>query len=198
MNEWAMTLSLEEILQRSSVTHRHLCPRQVLGVRMGIYAGMLLNRALPQEHEKSLLTIVETDGCAVDGITAATGCTVGHRTMRIIDYGKVAATFVDTIKRRAIRIVPAHDVRTRARGFAPPDLGKWQAQLVGYQTMPDEQLLVVQEVALKLDLDRLISLAGKRVTCSQCGEKVMNEREVLRGEATLCRACAGEAYYQTL
>lgn len=198
MTESVLAITLEEILQRSSTTHRHLCPRQVLGVRMGICAGKLLKMKLPQEHEKRLLAIVETDGCAVDGIAAATGCTVGHRTMRIVDYGKVAATFVDTLQRCALRIAPAHDVRTRARDYAPPDVGKWQAQLLGYQTMPDESLLVVQEVALKLDLDRLISVAGKRVICNQCGEEVMNEREVVQEESILCRACAGEAYYQVL
>jgi formylmethanofuran dehydrogenase subunit E len=43
-----------------------------------------------------LLTILETDGCAADGVSAATGCWVGRRTLRVEDFGKVAATFVDT------------------------------------------------------------------------------------------------------
>ncbi len=34
----AMT-SLDELLSRSAALHKHLCPRQVLGVRMGMLAG---------------------------------------------------------------------------------------------------------------------------------------------------------------
>ena len=40
------------------------------------------------------LIIVETDGCFVDGIEVSTGVTVGHRSLRVVDLGKIAATFV--------------------------------------------------------------------------------------------------------
>ena len=53
---------------------------------------------LPQT-DKRLYTFVETDGCFADGVMVATGCSLGHRTLRLIDYGKVAATFVDTRER---------------------------------------------------------------------------------------------------
>src|SRR3990172_10577507 len=89
--------SLDKILRTSAALHHHLCPRQVIGVRMGLYAGEILNLDLPQT-EKRLLTIMETDGCASDGVAVATNCWVGRRTMRVEDYGKVAATFVDTQK----------------------------------------------------------------------------------------------------
>ena len=86
---------LSQLLARSSARHSKLCPRQVLGVRMGLYAVELLE--LPKRpHSKRLLVIAETDGCFADGIEVATGCTIGQRTLRIEDYGKVAATFVDT------------------------------------------------------------------------------------------------------
>src|SRR5262245_57508692 len=89
------TSPLKEILRVSSAQHRRLCPRQVLGARMGMLAGDVLGVKLPQT-DKRLLTIVETDGCMVDGIVAATHCRLGRRTLRVEDYGKVAATFVDT------------------------------------------------------------------------------------------------------
>ena len=34
--------TLTELLEASAALHRHLCPRQVLGVRMSMYAGELL------------------------------------------------------------------------------------------------------------------------------------------------------------
>ena len=54
-------LSLDDILERAAALHRHLCPRQVLGARMGILAGRLLSLELPQKN-KRLYTFVETDG----------------------------------------------------------------------------------------------------------------------------------------
>jgi formylmethanofuran dehydrogenase subunit E len=37
-----------------------------------------------------------------------------------------------------------------------------------------------------------------RVTCEQCGEAVNDHREVALEGRTVCRACAGEAYYKPL
>ncbi len=97
--------SLQELLQATAARHYHLCPRQVLGVRMGLLAAHTLHLDLPQT-DKRLLTIVETDGCFTDGLAVATGCWVGRRTLRIEDYGKIAATFVDTLTEQAIRLTP--------------------------------------------------------------------------------------------
>ncbi len=85
-------LDLQFVLRASAERHHgHLCPRQVLGVRMGVYAAEYLAVDVPQD-DKRLFAFVETDGCLVDGITAATECSCGHRTMRILDYGKTAAS----------------------------------------------------------------------------------------------------------
>ncbi len=79
----------------------HLCPRQVLGARMGLFGSQLLGIAI-SGNEKRLLVIVETDGCFADGVSVATSCTVGARTLRVIDHGKVAVVFVDTKSDRAV------------------------------------------------------------------------------------------------
>ncbi|MCC7360665.1 MAG: hypothetical protein IT317_14385 [Anaerolineales bacterium] len=110
--------------------HTRLCPRQGLGARIGLLAGRLLAIDLPQT-DKRLLTIAETDGCLVDGLAAATNCHPGSRTLRIVDYGKVAATFVDTRDEQAVRIAPRLDIRTLAREYAPTARQRWEAQLVG-------------------------------------------------------------------
>lgn len=187
--------TLETLLEESAKRHDHLCPRQVLGVRMGMAARRLLNVELPQ-RDKRILAIVETDGCTVDGIEAATGCSAGHRTLRIEDYGKVAATFVDTQSQRAFRIVPRHEARMLAAGFAPHGEVRWRAQLIGYQRMPDELLLAWVPVELSASLERIVSRPGARATCDWCHEQINNEREVVLNGVTLCRACAGEPYYR--
>lgn len=162
---------------------------------MGLYAGALLEIVVPQAA-KRLLTIAETDGCAVDGIAVATNCSIGRRTLRIEDFGKVAATFIDTETGRAARVVPRPDVRRRAFEFAPEEGGKWRAQLVGYQRMPPQELLTFQWVELIAPLAELISRPGAKALCEECGEEVLNEREVIRAGAVLCRACAGFSYYR--
>jgi formylmethanofuran dehydrogenase subunit E len=186
--------TLQELLEASAALHRHLCPRQVLGVRLGQWGGELLGLDLPQT-DKRLYTIIETDGCAADGLSVATNCWVGRRTLRVEDLGKVAATFVDTLTHRAVRIVPRPEARLAARALAPEARSPWEAQLLGYQRLPAEQLLMAQAVALSTPIEVLISHAGHRVRCDRCGEEIMNEREVLADGGLLCRTCSGPAYY---
>lgn len=190
MNQTLIT----NLLTLSSARHKHLCPRQVLGVRIGLAGGQLLGLELPRP-DKRLLVIVETDGCFADGVEVATGATLGHRTLRLEDYGKIGATFIDTKTERAVRICPQLDVRERAVVYAPDEPRHYFAQLAAYQTMPTEQLLSYSWVTLNQRLKELISRPGVRVNCDLCGEEIINEREVEQNGQFLCKACAGEAYY---
>ncbi len=185
---------LDKLLRECAASHARLCPRQVLGVRMGLLAGRLIELDLPQA-DKRLLTIAETDGCLVDGLSAATNCHVGRRTLRIEDYGKVAATFVDTHTGQAIRITPRAEARAVAWEYAPQARNRWGAQLVGYQRMPDDLLLSWQWVTLADSLQTILGQHGKRATCEACREEIINQREVMIEGTVLCRACAGRAYY---
>jgi formylmethanofuran dehydrogenase subunit E len=185
---------LTELLEKTAELHRHLCPRQVLGVRMGLLAGELLGLELPQPR-KQLLTIAETDGCFADGVSVATNCWVGRRTLRVEDYGKVAATFIDTKAENVLRIYPRHDVRQAAAAYAPEARNRWQKYLLGYQRMPAEALFAVQTVRLTISVKQIISRAGVRVNCDVCGEEIINEREIERDGLCLCLSCAGESYY---
>lgn len=187
--------TLSDLLQVSASLHPHLCPRQVLGVRMALFAGEWLGLDLPQA-DKRLFTIVESDGCFTDGVAVGTNCRVGRRTMRVEDFGKVAATFIDTATNYAVRIVPRAGIRQRAWDYAPHAPDKWHAQLSAYQVMPTAELLIAQPVRLNLDLERIISREHYRVTCQACGEEITNEREVVREGMVLCRPCAGQAYYR--
>ncbi|MFQ5398321.1 MAG: FmdE family protein [Anaerolineae bacterium] len=188
--------TLDELLERSAQLHRHLCPRQVLGVRMGLLAGEVLGLTVPQpDNTKRLYTIAETDGCAVDGISVATNCWVGRRTLRVEDYGKIAATFIDTRTGETIRITPRCHVRQEAHAYAPEARNKWEAMLLGYQRMPLLDLFQVQQVVLKTPIKDLISRPGIRAICEACGEEIINEREIVQEGHTLCRTCADLGYY---
>jgi formylmethanofuran dehydrogenase subunit E len=185
---------LSQLLSQSARMHSHLCPRQVLGARMGLYAGKILALDLPQTG-KRLHTFVETDGCAADGISVATGCWLGRRTLHALDFGKIAATFVDSLTGQAVRIYPHPNCRQDARSYAPDARNTYQAQLEAYQVMPDENLLVAQNVKLAISLEAIISSKAAHAKCQRCGEEIKNEREVYQDGEVLCRGCAGEAYY---
>ncbi|MFA7248973.1 MAG: FmdE family protein [Dehalococcoidia bacterium] len=186
---------LQQALDASAERHGRLCPRQVLGVRIGL-AGVEALGFDPDPVERRLLAFVETDGCFVDGIEAATGCAVGHRTLRVHDYGKVAAVFVDVTDGRAVRIAPRAGIRQAAARYAPEESRRYYAQLAGYAAMPAHELLEVTPVELLEDLTALMGRAGVRVECSACAEEIMNGRQVIRWDAVLCRGCAGGAYFR--
>jgi formylmethanofuran dehydrogenase subunit E len=124
---------LTDLLKHTETLHNHLCPRQVLGVRMGMLAGDLLTLDLPQAN-KRLFTLVETDGCFADGVAVATGCTLGHRTMRLVDFGKSSATFVDTTTENAMRIYPHPESRVVAANWRPQAASRWHAMLEACDT----------------------------------------------------------------
>lgn len=184
------TSELDDLLTLSATHHHKICPRQVLGVRAGLLAGRLLESPLPQP-EKRLIAIAETDGCFVDGVSAATGCYVGRRTLRIEDYGKTAVTFIDTLTEQAVRIAPNNNIRELAWQYASTAKNKWEAQLIGYQRIPDELLFHWQWVKLTVPVRQIVGQAGRRVTCEICGEEIINQREVIREGTVLCKPCAG-------
>jgi len=186
-------LDLTQYLSALQGLHDHLCPRQVLGIRIGLYGASLLNICAPQR----MLCSIETDGCFADGVMVATGCSMGHRTMRLVDYGKIAATFVDSVTDKAFRVWPSADARNVALLYAPECRDAWHAQLLGYQHMPNEALLCSEEVALTVSLKALIGRPGRRVTCHQCHEEIINQREAYQDGHLVCQYCAGNIYYQT-
>jgi formylmethanofuran dehydrogenase subunit E len=190
------TQALSDLLTESAARHKHLCPRQVLGARMGLLGTQVLGIDLPNTA-KQLLTVIETDGCFADGIAVATDCTVGARTLRVIDHGKIAATFVDTHTGYAVRIAPQRESRALALQYAPLAQSRWHAQREAYQIIPAEELFDVQRVELTLSLEKLLSKPDCKAVCDTCGEEIINEREVIQGNRTLCRACAGDGYWRT-
>jgi formylmethanofuran dehydrogenase subunit E len=189
-----MTPLLADLLMKSASRHSNLCPRQVLGVRMGL-AGLAALGIKAPVTQKVALVIVETDGCFADGVEVSTGTSTGHRTFRIVDLGKVAATFTDLKSGRSIRLAPTAGVRERARLYAPDEPQSYTAQLKGYQVMPETELFTFREVRLQPSLETIVSQQEFRARCCQCGEEIINQREMIVDGLTYCRTCCGDSYY---
>ncbi len=188
---------LDEYLALAAKAHGHTCAGQVLGVRLAMMGLRELGIEDPINQRKRLITFVEIDRCATDAISLVTGCRLGKRALKYVDYGKVAATFVDLETGRAVRVVAKESSKQRAREMFP-ELDKEQGQRQAYRVLPEEELFEKQWVRVKLDEKDLPGYRGPRVTCSKCGEGINFGRErILNGKA-LCRACAGESYYERL
>ena len=190
-----MTSPLSILLEKSASEHSHLCPRQVLGVRMGLAGLTLLSMDAPVTPKNGLI-IIETAGCFADGIRASTGATVGHRTLRVHDVGKVAATFSNLKSGSSLRLSPRADVRMKAHQYAPDEKRHYFAQLRGYQVMPDDELFNLQWVDLITSAAQIMSHQDARAKCSKCGEEIINEREVFVEGQVLCQTCAYGGYYR--
>lgn len=187
---------LQKLLDESVRLHGHLCPGQVLGVRMAMLGLKEIGIADPKGADrKNLMVFVEIDRCATDAIQSVTGCSLGHRTLKFLDYGKMAATFLNLKTQKAVRILAREESREKATFLFPRAQDKYQAQVEAYQTLEDPDLFDVMEVAVKIKPQDMPGRPLRRVPCSSCGEYVQDMREVQEGGRVLCVPCARGGYY---
>jgi formylmethanofuran dehydrogenase subunit E len=164
---------------------------------MALYGVRLLGLVDPDGADrKRLVTYIEIDRCATDAIPIVTGCRLGKRALKFRDFGKVAATFCDLHESRAVRLVAREDAKRRAQELYPEIKDVNQQQMRAYREMPDAELFDEQWVRVRIGAEDLPGYKGARVSCSRCGEGVSFKREVVREGRVLCRACAGERYYE--
>ena len=188
--------TLEEYERLAEKAHGHLCAGQILGLRLAIFGLRLLGLEDPAGADrKRLITYVEIDRCATDAIQVVTGCRMGKRALKFRDFGKAAATFCDLRENRAVRVVAREDSRQRARELHPEIENRNRQQMAAYRELPDEQLFDRAWVRVKIQPEDLPGFKAPRVVCALCGEGVSFHREVERAGAAICRACAGERYY---
>jgi formylmethanofuran dehydrogenase subunit E len=191
--------SLDAYLREAEQAHGHLCAGQVLGVRMAMLGLEKLGIEDPRgKDRKRLVTIVEIDRCATDAIGVVTGCRLGKRALKFRDWGKMAATFVDLSTGKAIRIAAKESSKRLAREMHPEIESKNQQQMLAYREMPEDDLFTKQWVKVELPAEEFPGYKGERIVCAECGEGISFRREVQRDGRVLCRACAGEKYYETL
>jgi formylmethanofuran dehydrogenase subunit E len=199
-------LSLDEYLREAEKAHGHLCAGQVLGVRLAMLGLEKLGIEDPRgnkEDRKRLVTFVEIDRCATDAIAVVTGCRLGKRALKFRDWGKMAATFVDLgIKDvstgKAIRVAAKESSKALARTMHPEIESKNQQQMLAYREMAEDDLFTKQWVKVELPAEEFPGYKGERIVCAECGEGINFRRDVLREGRVLCRACAGERYYEML
>jgi formylmethanofuran dehydrogenase subunit E len=188
-------LQFEDLLAESVKVHCHLCAGQVLGVRMSLLGLRKIGILDPRgKDRKSIIVFVEMDRCATDAVQSVTGCSLGHRTMKFMDYGKMAATFVNLATNEAVRVFAKDESRDLAKRYFPEIEDKYQAQLEAYKIMSDDDLFRVARVRVRMRPEDMPGRPLRRVVCEACNEQVQDGREVERNGKTLCRPCADGGY----
>ena len=185
--------SFEKLLQESSSIHGHHCAGQVLGVRMAMVGCREVDIDEPKGCKK-LVVYVEMDRCATDAVQAVTGCSLGKRTLKFLDHGKMAATFVNTETHHAVRVLAKDDARALVTVYAPDAANPREAQKQAYRVMTEETLFSIQPVRVQIPEREMPGYRGARTQCDECGEGINFHREVRMGGRTLCIPCARGAF----
>jgi formylmethanofuran dehydrogenase subunit E len=187
--------SLEQYLELAAITHGHLCAGQVLGVRLAMLGLRELGIADPIAERKRIVTYVEIDRCVTDAVALVANCRLGKRALKFRDWGKVAATFVDLQTGRAVRVAAKESSKQLAREMFP-EMPKDEGQQKAYAALADDVLFETQWVKVEVRPEDLPGFKGPRVVCAECGEGINFRREVEVAGRIVCRACAGERYYE--
>ncbi len=191
--------SFDTLLDISTKIHGHICAGQVIGVRMSMLGLDLIGIDDPKGRDrKKLYVLVEIDRCATDAIQSVTGCSLGKRSMRWMDFGIMAATFVNLETGKAVRITAREESRELSAKYCPEIENKYQRQLAAYKVMPQDELFAIQEVRANIPECDMPGRPMRRVQCEECGDWVQDCRDVQQNGKTLCRACAGQRYWSPL
>jgi formylmethanofuran dehydrogenase subunit E len=192
--------NFDTLLQGSARAHGHLCPGQVVGVRMAMLGCRLIGLDEPSRMPqiKKIVVYVEIDRCASDAIGYVTGVKLGRRSLKFVDNGIMAATFVNLESGQAVRIVSTEDARDCAARYAPDVADKRLQQLEAYKVMPDDILFDVERVVVDIPVHDMPGPSQFKVRCEKCGQMVRDKKEVLLNDKTLCRPCAYGTYYRPI
>ncbi len=191
--------TFEQLLEVSTRIHGHICAGQVIGVRMAMAGLERIGIDDPKgKDRKKLYVLVEIDRCATDAIQSVTGCSLGKRSLRWMDFGIMAATFVNLETNKAVRITAREESRELSEQYYPEVDDKYKRQLEAYRVMPLDELFAFQDVEVDLDACDMPGRPTRRVQCTKCGDWVQDCRDIIRNGRPICRACDGKRYYKEL
>ena len=203
---------LEGLLRHAETIHGHRCPFLALGVKAGRYAMDYLEQENTGLEE--VVAVVECNNCFADGIQVVTGCTFGNSALIFKDLGKTAVTVARRRDGAAVRLCVKADFREAMFARYPavgPLFEKVVLQGQGtdedrhrfqhlWQAVARRELLEVpleDQFIIKPLTMTLPPLARRfaTITCSRCGEGVMEPRVRVKDGQMVCLACAGEEHY---
>lgn len=187
-------LDFETCIKVAEEFHGGRCAGAIIGTRMAILGLREIGIYDPRGADsKNIIVYVETDRCPSDAILAVTGCHPGKRTMKIVDNGKMAATFVNLKTGKAVRVCVKNKDGNRVLTREEIEKSPYTEE---YAMLPSEDLFETKEVRVELKLEDLPGKPLNIVTCEACGERIMDMRYERIDGKILCHPCAtGINYY---
>jgi formylmethanofuran dehydrogenase subunit E len=189
---------IDRLLEQYDLRHGNLCPGTLLALRMAVLGCALVGIEDPRGADRNKLVVwVEIDRWLANAVEAVTGAKLGKRTLKFLDYGKLAATFLNVVTGEAVRIVARESSRRLADLRHPEIEDKYERQMRTYREAAEEELFDVTDVEVRVRAKDLPGQPRSRVICHKCGEGVNDGREInLPDRITLCRPCVYGTYYQ--
>ena len=189
---------IDQLVEQYDLKHGNLCPGVLLGLRMSVLGCALVGIEDPRGVDRDKLVVwIEIDRWLADAVEAVTGARLGKRTLKFLDYGKLAATFLNRETGKAVRIVALESSRRLADLRHPEIEDKYERQMRTYREAAEEELFSVADVEVQVRAKDLPGHPRSRVICHKCGEGVNDGREIsLPDRITLCRPCVYGTYYQ--
>lgn len=173
----------DDLLDRCIAYHGHLCMGQALGVRLALKGVELIGTGNPKE----MIVFIENDRCIADAVQIVTGTRIGRRSAKLINYGKMAATFLNTETGVAYRINVRH---------LTPDVRHSEEAIRQILHVPEAELLAWKRVRVPMKPEDFPGPPRRTVNCSRCGEKIFDGREVPSNGELWCLSCAHGSYYE--
>lgn len=188
-------LDLNKCLEEAKEFHGDACGGIQMGTRMAISGMRAIGILDPRgEDKKDLMVFVEIDRCPTDAIIAVTGCHPGKRTMKILDHGKMAATFINLKTNRAVRVCAKNRqgdvIKTR-------EMIENEPMKDDFAALADDELFTVTEVNVHLKPEDMPGRPLRSIPCASCGERVLDMKDVEIEGKYYCRPCAEKKSYYT-
>jgi len=200
---------LHHLLLLNGMLHGHYCPGSAMGVKAA--ARAVCDLGVASKGMEDVVAIVETNSCFSDGVQMVTGCTFGNNALIYRDYGKTAVT----LARRsgdAVRVAARADRQpldrypeatalfrkvVRERRGTPEDDARlrqlWIDVAFDMLDLPDEELFTISRTGI--EVPAYARMFGS-VTCSICGESIMEPRTRMKDGNPVCIPCSRQEYYQ--
>lgn len=181
----------EEQLEKAGKFHGDICGGIVIGTKLAIYALGKLGMELNQKN-KDLIVFLEIDRCMSDAVQAVTGCSMGKRSLKQMNYGKFAASFYKISTGESFRVTDLDANSKEKRDETTEEM------IERFKKTPSDELFSLQPVEIILNENELPGSPRDKVFCVSCNEKVMDGKQIVIGGKSLCKSCAEGSYYRIL
>ena len=195
-----MLKRFDEYVALAEQAHGHMCAGQILGLRLALYGMKLLglddpDRRRPQAAgdlcgDRSLRHRCDPGG---DGMPPGQARAEvprfrqgGGHVLRSAGGPRGARSGARELETAGAR--DASGDRRQERSSRCEPIGRCRTNSCS----------ITQWVRVRLGPEEFPGYKGERVVCAECGEGINFKREVVRDGRTLCKACAGERYYEML